>query len=158
MKQMEVTMSRLILILTIILLTGVNAYPKDMSFTQEDRDRLIRLEEKLTIMVTKEDVARMATKEDVTKIGERLAFVDGRVEVIGYIALGIFATVILTLISIVYAAFYKYPKPAELESLFSAIEEREKRFEAELELERQKRISLEQLVEEMRRQQQLKTA
>lgn len=155
-------MNRLILILTIILLTAVNAYAKDMSFTQEDRDRFIRLEEKLTIMATKEDLsrieARMATKEDVTKIGERLAFVDGRVEVIGYIALGILATVILTLISMVYAAFYKYPKPAELQSEFKAIEEREKRFEAELELERQKRISLENLVEEMRRQQQLKTA
>lgn len=110
-------MNRLIvLILTIILLTAVNTYAKDYFFAQEDRDRLIRLEEKLTIMATKEDLsrieARMATKDDVIKIGERLAFVDGRVEVIGYIALGVLATVILTLISMVYAAFYKYPKPA----------------------------------------------
>ncbi|MBI4681046.1 MAG: hypothetical protein HY753_07590 [Nitrospirae bacterium] len=91
-------MSKFTLILTITLLTGVNTYAKDFSFAQEDRERLIRFEER---MATKEDIARMATtKEDVTKIGERLAFVDGRVEVIGYIALGILATVILTLIRV----------------------------------------------------------
>lgn len=155
-------MIRFILALTIIFMTGGSTFAKDISFTQEDRERLIRFEER---MATKEDIARMATKEDVVRVKDdiagvnaKLSFVDGRVEVIGYIALGILATVILTLMSMVYAAFYKYPKPAELQSEFKAIEEREKRFEAELELERQKRISLEHLVEEMRKQQHFKTA